>query len=167
MVENRESANLKVRKMTENDLAGINEVDNSLRGKQRVTTWPFSFDTYWRVYEPELCYVAELDGKIAGFIAGVIEEEERSKFLVGHLRTSDIPSSDSPKVGWIEMMGVDSDHWGKGTGLALLDAFTEECRKNGASIRTVVREDDDRLKEFFGKRGFKRSDYISYNKEVS
>ena len=167
MAENKESADIKVRKMTKSDLARINEVDHSLSGRQRVTTWPFSFDTYWRIYEPGLCYVAELDGKVTGFIAGVIEQEERSKFLIGHPRTPDIPSSDSPKIGWIEMMGVHSDHWGKGIGLSLLDAFTEECRKNGASIRTVVREDDDRLKEFLGKRGFKRSDFISYNKETS
>jgi len=166
MAENRESVDIKVRKMTKGDLANINEVDNSLRGKQRVTTWPFSFDTYWRIYEPELCYVAELNGRVTGFIVGVIEQEERSKLLVGHHRSLEIPSSDSPKIGWIEMMGVHSDHWGKGIGLALLDAFTEECRKNGASIRAVVRDDDERMKEFLGRRGFNRSDFVSYDKET-
>jgi hypothetical protein len=45
-----ESPNISVRKMKKIDLAKINAVDNSLRGRNRVTTWPFTFDLYWRIY---------------------------------------------------------------------------------------------------------------------
>jgi GNAT superfamily N-acetyltransferase len=166
MAENRESADIKVRKMTRNDLAKINVVDYSLHGKRRVTTWPFSFETYWRIYEPKLCYVAELKGEVAGFIAGVIEQEERSKYLIAHPRSMEGPSPESTKIGWIEMMGVHADHWAKGIGIALLDAFTEECKKNGASIRIVIRDDDEDLKSFLVRRGFNRSDFVAYDKDT-
>ena len=160
-----ESPNITVRKMKKSDLAKINAVDNSLRGRNRVTTWPFSFDTYWRIYEPEICYVAELNGQVAGFIAGVIEKEERSKFLINQPRSVASPADDSPRVGWIEMMGVHADHWGRGVGLALIDAFTEECRKRNAMMRIVVRDDDEALKSFLIGRGFNRSIFVSYNKD--
>ena len=163
MAENQERANIKVRKMKESDLAKIMAVDNSLRGRRRVTTWPFSFDTYWRIYEPKLCFVAEVKGEVLGFVAGVIENEERSKYLLGLPRSVSDPADDSPKIGWIEMMGVHTDHWGKGIGLALMDAFTAECKKSGATIRIVIRDDDEALKSFLDGRGFKRSEFISYD----
>jgi ribosomal protein S18 acetylase RimI-like enzyme len=160
-----ESANIKVRKMTRHDLAKINAVDNSLHGRNRVTTWPFTFDMYWRIYEPEICYVAELNGDVAGFVAGVIENEERSNFLINQPRSVASPVNDSPRVGWIEMMGVHADHWGKGIGLALMDAFTEECRKSNAMMRIVIRDDDEALKNFLIGRGFNRSIFVTYNKD--
>ncbi len=166
MTENRGNPDIKVRKMTRNDLAKINEVDNSLYGKRRVTTWPFSFETYWRIYEPKLCYVAEMNGEVAGFVAGVIEQEERSKYLISHPRSVEDPYQDNPKIGWIEMMGVHGDHWGKGIGLALMDTFTEDCKKNGASIRIVIRDDDENLKSFLVGRGFNRSDFVAYDKDI-
>lgn len=160
-----EISNITVRKMKKSDLAKINAVDNSLHGRNRVTTWPFTFDLYWRIYEPEICYVAELNEQVAGFIAGVIEKEERSKFLINQPRSVASPLTDSPRVGWIEMMGVHADHWGKGVGLALMDAFTDECRKNNAMMRIVIRDDDEALKSFLIGRGFNRSIFVSYNKD--
>ena len=160
-----QSQNITVRRMKKGDLAKINAVDNSLRGRNRVTTWPFSFDLYWRIYEPEICYVAELNGQVAGFVAGVIEKEERSKFLINQPRSIASPLGDSPRVGWIEMMGVHADYWGQGVGTVLMDAFTEECRKNNAMMRIVIRDDDEALKSFLIGRGFNRSIFVSYNKD--
>ena len=160
-----DSPNVTVRKMTKGDLAKINAVDNSLRGRNRVTTWPFSFDTYWRIYEPEICIVAELDGDVSGFIAGFVETEERSTYLINQPRTISTPVKDNPKVGWVEMMGVHADRWGKGLGLALIDAFTEECKKQNAMMRIIIRDDDEPLKGFLIGRDFERSIFVSYHKD--
>lgn len=162
MVENKNVSKVTVRRMIKSDLAKINAVDNSLRGKSRVTTWPFTFDTYWRIYEPAMCYVAVFEGMVVGFVAGVIESEERSNYLVGLPRTMNNPAKDSPKVGWIEMMGVHGDHWGKGIGMALIETFTTECKKQGAVIRIIVRQDDENLRKFLSGRGFNQSEFISY-----
>ncbi|MBN2239937.1 MAG: GNAT family N-acetyltransferase [Dehalococcoidales bacterium] len=166
MAENSGS-NISVRKMSKSDLAKINAVDNSLHGKARVTTWPFTFDTYWRIYQPAMCYVAELNKQVVGFVAGVVEEEERSKYLVGLPRKLESPSQHYPKVGWIEMMGVHADHWGQGVGLALMKIFTEECKKVNASVRIVVRDDDEALKSFLAGMGFRKSEFVSYNLRTS
>lgn len=162
MAESKKTEEITVRKMTKSDLAKINAVDNSLRGKKRVTTWPFTFDTYWRIYEPELGFVAEINNEVVGVVAGVIETEERSKYLISQPRTTKHPGQASPKIGWIEMMGVHSDHWGKGVGQALMDAFTAECKKNKAATRIIVRDDDENLKRFLVERGFNKSEFVSY-----
>jgi len=47
----------------------VSDVDRSIYGKGRVTTWPYSFDAYWRIYGPSIVYVAELNGKVSGFLA--------------------------------------------------------------------------------------------------
>ncbi len=148
--------------MTKNDLAKINAVDNSLRGRRRVTTWPFSFETYWRIYEPELGFVAEMNNEVVGVVAGVIEAEERSKYLISQPRTTKNPGQASPKIGWIEMMGVHGDYWGKGIGQALMKVFTTECKKQKAAVRIVVRDDDDALKRFLTEFGFKKSEFVTF-----
>jgi ribosomal protein S18 acetylase RimI-like enzyme len=158
---------VKVRKMKKTDLAKVNAVDNSLFGKRRVTTWPFTFDMYWRIYEPDLCFVAEIGQDVVGFVGGVIESEERSKLLISQPRTMEIPGMSSPKIGWIEMMGVHGEHWGKGIGQALMDAFVAECKKQQAAVRIVIRDDDENLKSFLSGQGFKKSDFVSYELKTS
>lgn len=162
MAENR--ANIRVRRMTNSDLAKVNEVDRSLIGRRRVTTWPFSFDTYWRVYEPKINFVAELDGRVVGFITGVIEQEERSYDILSHPRPRGSQSAGGRKVGWVELMGVHADHWGKGAGMALMNAFADECKKNKATVRIVVRDDDEDMKNFLLNIKFKRSEVVAFEK---
>ncbi|MFC1948751.1 GNAT family N-acetyltransferase [Chloroflexota bacterium] len=162
MAENR--AEIKTRKMAKSDMAKVNDIDRSLYDKKRVTTWPFSFDIYWRVYGPKLCYVAELEGNVVGFIAGVIEHEERSKYLIRQPHGIAPSSLKSQKIGWIEMMGVHADHWGKGAGGALINAFSDECKKNNATMRIVIRDDDENLKIFLSRLNFKQAETVSFER---
>ncbi|GAI75375.1 unnamed protein product [marine sediment metagenome] len=82
MAQNK--GDIKIRRMVENDLPRVNEIDRSLFSKGRVTTWPFSFENYWEVYHPKLRFVAELKGEVVGFLVGVIGKEERSRSMFSH-----------------------------------------------------------------------------------
>jgi GNAT superfamily N-acetyltransferase len=154
---------IKIRKMTEDDLTAVHYVDNSIIGKGRVTSWPYSFDAYWDIYHPDVNFIAELNGQVVGFLSGIIEKEERSKSLVNmphrmHRRDA--------KIGWIEVMGVKPEAWHKGIGTRMIDAFQSECKKNEAVMRIVLRHDDHNLREFFRSIGFEPPKFITLEKEA-
>jgi ribosomal protein S18 acetylase RimI-like enzyme len=161
MSENR--GTIKIRKMDEKDLASVNAVDHSISGKGRVTTWPFSFETYWRIYQPKIVFVAELNGEVSGFISGYIEKEERSKYLIRQPHELDNSLKES-NIGWIEMMGVRPDCWHKGIGRRLIEAFNNECKKINATMRIIVRDDDEELTAFLRNVEFRKSELTTYEK---
>jgi GNAT superfamily N-acetyltransferase len=160
MVEDKDT--IKIRRMVDNDLTAVHYVDNAIIGKGRVTSWPYSFDAYWDIFHPTLNFVAELNGQVIGFLSGYIEQEERSKALVGlphrmHRRDT--------KIGWIEVMGVKPEAWGKGIGRSLVEAFQAECKKSDAAMRIVLKQDDERLRAFFANMGFKAPKFITLEKD--
>jgi len=151
--------------MVEDDLAKVNEIDRSLFSKGRVTTWPFSFENYWRTYHPKLGFVAELKGEVVGFLVGMIGKEERSQSIFSHtFRVG--PLYRGNQVGWIDMIGIREDHWHKGIGRSLVEAFQNECKRKNARMRINVRDDDKELKEFLVELGFVKSDIAIYRKQL-
>jgi ribosomal protein S18 acetylase RimI-like enzyme len=155
--------NIKIRGMVEDDLAAVNDVDNSLEyGKGRVTSWPYSFEIYWNIYKPSIVFVAELNGGVTGFLAGYIEQEERSKSLV--MRAHSMVDMKPEKIGWIEIMGIRPEAWHKGIGSRLIEAFQAECKKNKATMRIVLRHDDTELNNFFRNVGFESPEFVTLEK---
>jgi GNAT superfamily N-acetyltransferase len=151
-----------IRRMVEDDLTAVHYVDNSVIGKGRVTSWPYSFEAYWDIYHPTLSFVAELNGKVIGFLSGYIEQEERSKALV--MLPHRLHRRDT-KIGWIELMGVKPEAWGKGIGRLLIEAFQAECEKSNATLRIVLKQDDEKLRTFFNNMGFKAPKFITLEKD--
>jgi ribosomal protein S18 acetylase RimI-like enzyme len=157
--------NIKVRKMVENDIPSINDIDNQLAGKARVTTWPFSFEAYWDVYKPELTFVAEVDGKIVGFLVGYVKQMEGTHSILRRADAQVTPTTHHQKVGWIEMIGIQPDYQNKGVGRLLVEAFDKECAQNDAMVNCLVRANDDRLAKFYSRLGFRPWDTVVYVKE--
>jgi len=154
----------KIRRMVEFDLPRVSEIDRLLFGEERVPTWPFSFEAYWSLYHPELSFVAEVGGRVAGFVVGTMVEEEHSQSVLSLRHTIDRPSRHH-KVGWIDMIGIDPTYQHMGIGRALVEAFDEECKHNGAVMRGIARESDERLRNFLASIGFKKSDLIVYERD--
>ena len=153
----------KIRRMVDADLPKVNEIDSMLFDKERVPTWPFSFAAYWNVYRPELSFVAELDGKVVGFLVGEIRQEEPSWSIFDWAHIVDHPSRHK-QVGWIDMIGIHPDCQRKGIGQSLVEAFYEECKRNNASMSCMIKENDERLKSFAEAVGFKKWDIATYEK---
>ncbi len=162
MAQNK--GDIKIRRMVEDDLPRVNEVDRSLFNKGRVTTWPFTLDAYLEVYHPKLSFVAELKGEVVGFLVGIIGKEERSRsmfsrtFRVGPLRRGN-------QVGWIDMIGIREDCWHRGIGRALVEAFQNDCKRKNARMRINVRDNDKELEEFLVGLGFVKSEIVTYRKQ--
>ncbi len=157
-------ADVKIRTMVEADLPRVNEIDRLLFGEERVPTWPFSFESYWALYHPELSFVAEIGGRVVGFIVGTIVEEGHSQSVLSLRHTIERPSRHR-KVGWIDMIGIDPGYQHMGIGRGLGDAFYEECQRSDAVMRGIARESDGRLRNFLTSVGFKSSELIIYERE--
>jgi ribosomal protein S18 acetylase RimI-like enzyme len=158
------SKEVKVRPMLETDLPRVNEIDRMLFGEQRVPTWPFSFEVYWTVHEPKLKLVAEVAGRVVGFVVGTIVEEEHSQSVL-NLRHSIGRPTQNRQVGWIDMIGVDLESQGLGVGRTLVSAFSSECKRAGAAVKGIARENDTRLRAFLTGAGLKASNLVMYEKD--
>jgi len=151
--------------MVENDLVQVNEVDRSLFTKGRVTTWPFSFENYWKTYHPKLSFVAELKGEVVGFLVGIIGKEQRNQAILSRTFRAG-PLYRGNQVGWIDMIGVREDCWHRGIGRSLVEAFENECKHENARIRINVRDNDKELREFLVGLGFVKSEIDMYRKQL-
>jgi ribosomal protein S18 acetylase RimI-like enzyme len=134
--------------MTKEDLGQLIEIDKKITGRERTPTWPQKVSSHFETYDLSLCFVAEVEGSIRGFILGNIRGAEYGL----------------PLGGWIDIMGIDPEYQGKGIGRMLANAFTEECQLRGIKARVMVRESDERLQKFLLRLGFKRGELINFDK---
>lgn len=97
------------------------------------------------------CFVAEIDGKIVGF-------------MVSYILTAGFGMA---KSAWIATLGVSPDHMGEGIGAALANEIFEIYRAEGIdNVYTSVRWDSTDLLSFFKTLGFDRSNFINLRKEL-
>ncbi|MEE8413735.1 MAG: GNAT family N-acetyltransferase [Dehalococcoidales bacterium] len=158
------NGDVKTRRMVDDDLMKVKQIDRLLFGEERVTTWPFSFETYWEIYGPGVIFVAELAGEVVGFIAGNISEQARDQSILDLMHTI-ARSARYPKIGWIDMIGILPGSQGKHVGQALVNAFQVECQQHGAPMRAIIKEGDARLTGFLERMGFKKWETVTYEKE--
>ena len=62
---------LKIRGMTERDFAGIDEVDKRITGREWAGAGGKRASSHFWSYYPPLSFVAEVDGRIVGFVIGL------------------------------------------------------------------------------------------------
>jgi ribosomal protein S18 acetylase RimI-like enzyme len=99
----------------------------------------------------DLSCVAEIDGKIAGFIWGRLA-------FVG------IPVDE---VGIINMIIVDPDYQKQGIAAKLVDALVKRGQARGVkTVRAVIDERHWELQNYFQKLGFRRSELTIYTRSA-
>ena len=98
-------------------------------------------------------FVAEENGKITGFIQGVIIEHKKGDDIFYDLSHS--PS----KEGWVGLLFVKPEYRGGGTGQQLLDEMKNYfISKNCTSIRLLVLSDNKHAIAVYEKNSFMRHD---------
>jgi GNAT superfamily N-acetyltransferase len=96
-----------------------------------------------------LCFVAEAEGHVVGF-------------NLAHILYVGIPLT---KICIIQGIVVDHQYRRLGIGEKLVEAVEKFCRERGVStVRTLVEDSDDRLRQFVGNVGFQRSIVDNYDK---
>jgi ribosomal protein S18 acetylase RimI-like enzyme len=154
--------NVKIRSLSENDLNAVVRIDKRVLGRERRDFWRRKI-AYSDIY-PRPSLVAEVDGKVVGFILGYVSGWEFG-----------VPDS----VGWIDTLGVDPDYQRKGIGRLLFDALIEVFRNSGKEkmaevkgekktkiegvnvVYTLVNWDRMDLLQFYHTMGFKKGDVLN------
>ncbi len=96
-------------------------------------------------------FVAEEDGRVVGYILGQVRAFEFG----------------SEPCGWIYSVGVHPGRLRRGIAALLFERAVAAFRDLGVSVvRTMVRNDDERLQTFFRSRGFVRGTYTELERPV-
>jgi len=131
---------VRIRSLSELDIAGIVAIDERLSGVYRPDVWERRIMYYLR-RDPDASQVAEMGNKVVGF-------------MLSDLRGGEFGLEETS--GWIERFGVDPDFQGRSIGRRLFEAVVAHCRNRGATtVRTLVEKGDSELATFLRAVGFK------------
>jgi ribosomal protein S18 acetylase RimI-like enzyme len=130
---------IRIRSLTELDVARIVAIDERLTGVYRPEVWERRIMYYLR-RDPDACQVAEMGGKVVGF-------------MLSDLRGGEFGLEETS--GWVERFGVDPDFQGRSIGRRLFEAVVEHMKGQGATaMRTLVERGDSDLASFLRAVGF-------------
>lgn len=142
---------LLIRPIRSTDFEQIAEIDKKILGYGRTEYWKLKAELSKR--SPVASLVAEMNGKIVGFIIGSISRREYGV---------------SEDVGWIDTIGVDPDYQRRGIGQMLFNEMVDHLKKMGVkTIYTFVNWKDWELLRFFEAIGFEKGDMISLKLNVN
>jgi ribosomal protein S18 acetylase RimI-like enzyme len=131
---------LNIRPLTTGDLDAIVEIDRKVLGKTRRDYWKKIELPNPRYYLS--CLVAEIEGKVIGFIVGEVSGWEFG-----------IPDT----IGWITTVGVDPSYQHRGVARRLSEEFVKNLKAIGVTIvYTLVNWNDWEVLKFFRALGFTR-----------
>ena len=137
-----QSAAVRVRPLDELDIGSVVSIDEKISGLYRPEVWERRVGYYLR-RDPEASQVAEVDGKVVGF-------------MLADLRGGEF-GLEEPS-GWIERFGVDPAFRGRDLGQTLFEAVVRHFKSAGAlTVRTLVDQRDAAVAGFLGAMGFKPS----------
>jgi len=129
----------RVRPLDELDIGSVVRIDERITGRYRPEFWEQRVGYYLR-RDPEASQVAEVDGKVVGFMLGDVRAGEFGL---------EQPS------GWIERLGIDPDFRGRDLGKLLFDALLQHFERAGVTdVRTLVDERESGVAGFFNAMGF-------------
>ncbi|MBW8877392.1 MAG: GNAT family N-acetyltransferase [Acidobacteria bacterium] len=133
------AAGIRIRPLDELDISAIVAIDEAISGRYRPEVWERRISYYLR-RAPEASLVAEVDGKVSGF-------------MLGEVRSGEFGLEEP--TGWIEVLGVDPAQRGKALGRKMAEGMLEHFRSHGAhSVRTLVDEEREDILTFFSSLGF-------------
>ena len=155
---------VKIRVLDEKDLDALVEIDKKVLGKERRAFWKRKI-AYAGIY-PRPALVAELEGKVVGFILGYVSGWEFG-----------VPDT----VGWIDTLGVDPAFQRRGIGRTLFNALIEIFKNSGKQgtpeteerdvegvnvVYTLTSWSDWDLLRFYHAVGFKKGEMLNLELKI-
>lgn len=133
------AAQVRIRPLDELDIGSIVRIDERITGTYRPDIWERRAMYYLR-RDPDASQVAEVDGRVVGFMLGEVRAGE---FGIEE------PS------GWVERFGLDPDHRGRDLGRQMFDAMRRHFAEKGSTtIRTLADMNDPGVAGFLAALGF-------------
>jgi ribosomal protein S18 acetylase RimI-like enzyme len=144
-------ADVRIRPVNELDIEAICRIDERITGKYRPDVWEDRVVYYIR-RDPDSSQVAEVGGKVVGFMLGEVRGGEFGM---------------EEPTGWIEFFGVDPSAREQGIGRQLTDALLAGFRSRGAHVaRTMVRTQDEDIAKFVQAMGFAKAPVIALERKL-
>ena len=142
-----------VRAVEPSDLDAIMRIDEKLTAQTRKDYWRARLDIA-ALRPPWMSSVAEMDGRLVGFLFGWVTESEFG-----------MPGA----TAWIDMIGVDPAYRGRGVGQALVERFTGGGQELRAirKVATLIDLGQADVREFFTRLGFHHGPMIHMEKNVT
>jgi len=140
-----------IRPMLPSDLKRIVEIDIKVLEKARPEYWEMKLELTQK--HSQVCaLVAELNGKVLGFIIGGVSRWEYG-----------VPEN----IGWIDTIGIDPEHQKKGLAKLLFSEMKNTLKKQGVvTVITFVNRRDWRLLKFFNSLGFQPGDMTNLGLDI-
>jgi len=143
--------NVKIRTLKKEDLDAIVEIDERVLGENRRNYWERKLELM-NNKSSQISLVAELEGKVVGFILGDISGWEFG-----------VPET----IGWIDTIGVEPAYHKKGLATALAHELILNLKNLGVkTIYTLVSWNNWDLLQFFHAMGFSRGDMINLELKI-
>jgi GNAT superfamily N-acetyltransferase len=141
-----------VRAVEPSDLDAIIRIDEKLSSQTRKEYWQRRLDIA-ALRPPWMSLVAEMDGRLVGFMFGWVSESE-----FGIARPT----------GWVDLIGVDPPYRGRGVGQALVNQFVQSGRELRAveKVATLIDLAQADVREFFVRLGFHHGPMIQMERDV-
>lgn len=142
--------NIRIRELEVTDVGDIADIYSSIVRKPVDKDFKALIEKHARS-ENDICFVAELDGRVIGF-------------MISYILTFGFGIE---KSAWIATLGVDPEYMGQGVGDRLAQEIFKLYKSMGISrVYTSVRWDSTDLLSFFKTLGFDRSNFINLKKEL-
>ena len=143
--------NVKIRTLEKDDLDAIVGIDEKVLGENRKNYWERKLELI-NHQSTQVSLVAEVEGKVVGFILGDISGWEFG-----------VPET----IGWIDTVGIDPASQKKGLATALAHELIQNLKGVGVkTIYTLVNWNDWDLLQFFHAMGFTRGDLINLELKI-
>src|SRR4030042_746217 len=145
----RKKAEVKIRRMTRNDIHEVLFLDRIITGQRRDVIKYEDLASADPGTPPDLSFIAEIDGKMVGFSIN------RSTYLM-------VPLTE---VCIIHAILVHPDYRGLGIGGKLVEALLKHCQTEGiGTVRALIPTGNKELQDIFKRHGFKRSRITNFDR---
>ena len=140
--------NVVIRKLKAADADEISRIYSAITQKPVRTDFTQLVEEH-ATEQKDACFVAELDGKVIGF-------------MISYILTLGFGIE---KSAWIATLGINPKFMGQGIGAGIAQKVFEFYREEGVNnVYTSVRWDSTDLLSFFKTLGFDRSNFINLRK---
>lgn len=142
--------NIQTRRLRKEDAEAISQIYAAITMKAADPDFKRVVEEH-ALRKDEACFVAELAGKVVGF-------------MISYILTAGFGMA---KSAWIATLGVDPNYMGQGIGARLAEEIFSYYRGQGIeNVYTSVRWDSTDMLSFFKTLGFDRSNFINLRKVV-
>ncbi len=140
-----------IRTMNEKDIPAVAEIDTRVLGSRRHDYWTMKMECE-HARSPVPALVAEVDGRVVGFIMGSASGWEYG-----------VPET----IGWIDTIGVHPEYQRHGIASELLKELLASMHKVGVKhVYTLVNWRNGNMLHFFDRLGFKQGDMVNLELDI-